>query len=108
MTRRDFFRTDALVSAGLSLPRRPGAGEQSPAAAPAWRTFEVTTRVEVLQPSGPTRVWLPAPLTIDTDYQRTMGSEYKAEGGTTSFASDPTYATGIVIAEWPAGVAPIL
>ena len=28
----------------------------------AWRTFEVTASVEVLNPSGTTRVWLPAAL----------------------------------------------
>jgi hypothetical protein len=27
----------------------------------AWRTYEVTTRVEVVKPAGVTRAWLPVP-----------------------------------------------
>ena len=32
----------------------------------AWRTFEVTTRVDMQSASGPTRVWVPVP-SVNTD-----------------------------------------
>ena len=62
MKRRDFIRR-AGATAGLSIldPRRLFA--QASEAEP-FRTFEITTRVEVLQPVGPTRVWLPTPLAV--------------------------------------------
>jgi hypothetical protein len=46
-----------------------------------WRTFEVTTRVEVLTSSAATRVWLPAALISETPYQRTLANRFHAEGG---------------------------
>lgn len=45
-----------------------------------WRTFEITTRVEVRLPRGVTRVWLPTPLAV-APYQKTMGDTYQAPGG---------------------------
>ena len=32
-----------------------------------WRTFEVTTRLEVTDPVGAVRAWVPVPLTSSTD-----------------------------------------
>ena len=73
MHRRDFLRIAGLSASGLVLPSAVSrAFAQNPA--DLWRTFEVTTRVEVLQPAGRTRVWLPAPLTVDTPYQKALGS----------------------------------
>ena len=65
MHRRDFLRSAGVVSASLAFPKtaRLFALGETPA---AWRTFEVTTRVEVLKPSGTTLVWLPAALIRDT------------------------------------------
>ncbi|MEI7495109.1 MAG: transglutaminase, partial [Betaproteobacteria bacterium] len=34
-----------------------------------WRTFEVTTRVDILKTDGITRVWLPVP-SINSDWQK--------------------------------------
>ena len=63
---------------GSCVRRRP-ASRGCPAAWAAstagnrWRAFEVTTRVEILNPSGLTRAWVPLPLTEDTDYHKTLG-----------------------------------
>src|SRR5437763_16257693 len=37
-----------------------------------WRTFQVTTRVEVLTPSGTTRIWVRAALITETPFQKTI------------------------------------
>jgi transglutaminase-like putative cysteine protease len=107
MNRRDFFRTTGLASAGLVLPASrafaAGAG-----ASGAWRTFEVSTRVEILEPKGVTRVWLPVPLNEDRPFQKPLGNDFQAEGGTTRFAMDPHYAAGMVCAEWAEGVKPVM
>jgi len=71
-----------------------------------WRTFEVTTRVEVLKPSGTTRVWLPAALLGATPFQRTLANDFKAEGGTAELVENKADVLGIVVAEFPAGVKP--
>jgi transglutaminase-like putative cysteine protease len=73
-----------------------------------WRTFEVITRVEVLKPSGPTRVWLPAALLGETPFQRTLANDFNAEGGTAKLEENTADALGIVTAEFPAGAKPVV
>ena len=79
MNRRSFLRRTGATAAGLALWNRAplAAGSDDP----AWRTFQITTRVTVLQPRGATRVWLPTPLAV-APYQRTMGDTYHPGNGT--------------------------
>ena len=62
MDRRDFLRSAGIVTAGLAWPGSRASFAQSPSPRARWRTFEIVTRAEVLEPSGPTRVWVPPPL----------------------------------------------
>lgn len=96
--RRDFFKTTSAAFAGA---RRLFAE-------PAWRTFEITTRVELLQPAGPSRIWLPAALVQETPFQRTLSNHFNAPGGTARMAVAKPDALGIVVAEFPSGVKPVL
>ena len=73
-----------------------------------WRTFEVTTHVEVLRPLGTTRVWVPAALVSATPFQKTLSNSFRSEGNTAKITESKTDALGIVVAEFPAGVKPIL
>jgi transglutaminase-like putative cysteine protease len=107
MQRRDFLRFAGLTTSGLVIPAAvTRAFAQSPA--DRWRTFEVTTRVEVLQPAGKTRVWLPTPLTVDTPYQKSLGSTFNAEGADGQAQADPAWGLGVVWAEWAPGAKPVL
>lgn len=105
MNRRDFltYASGAAVSAALSKVNQTLA--QEPVSS-GWRTFEVTTSVEVLKPSGSTRVWLPAALLGETPFQKTLANEFKAEGGKPKLVEGKADALGIVVAEFPAGVKP--
>jgi hypothetical protein len=86
MNRRDFLRSTAIASAGLALPKNRHLFAET--AAPAsWRTFEVTTGVEVLKSAGTTFIWLPAALIRDTPYQKTLSNRFSAEGGTVEIVS---------------------
>lgn len=106
MKRREFLKMSGMAVAGLSAGRSLLALAPSPA---QWRTFELVTRVEVLQPSGATRVWVPAALVKETPYQRTLANEFTAEGGSARLVVDMgPDALGMVVAEFPAGVRPVL
>lgn len=107
MNRRDFLTYASGAAAALSLSRVDKAFALNPLPA-GWRTFEVTTRVEVLKPSGATRVWLPAALLGTTPFQRTLANDFKAEGGAAKLVEDKTDALGIIAAEFPAGVKPTI
>ena len=86
MNRRDFLYSTGAVSAALAFPlgKLKGRPFARSAAAPDsdWRSFEVTTHVEVLKPLGTTRIWVPAALVRETPYQRTLANTFAAPGGT--------------------------
>ncbi len=106
MKRRDFLRAAGIVSAGAALPGAASVFAGWEAENGGWRTFEVTTRVEVLAPSGTTRIWLPAALTRPAPFQRTLANSFHAEGGTAKLFENKPDSLGIVAAEFPAGVQP--
>src|SRR5438309_8865119 len=111
MNRRDFLSSTAAVSAALAFPlgqRKWRPLGRSTSAAGDWRSFEVTTRVEVLKPAGTTRVWVPAALVSETPYQKTLANTFDAPGGTATLIERAADALGIIAAEFPAGVPPIV
>ena len=99
MNRRDFLRSAGALSVTLLADDAiPGS----------WRTFEVTTQVEVLKPSGVTKVWLPTVLVIDTPFQKTLSNKFSADGGSARMVQGKADGLGIIAAEFPAGVKPVL
>ena len=107
MNRRDFLRSVGIASASLALPKAEHLFAKS-ATPERWRTFDVTTRVEVMTSPAATRVWLPAALIRETPFQRTLANRFHAEGGVAKMVESKTDALGIVSAEFPAGVKPVL
>ena len=98
MDRRTFLKAGpALPTAAViaGLPRLAGANTGS-----AWRAYEVVTRVQVLDAEGVTRVWLPAPLTVDTDYFKNLGSTWRVEGGKVAYVEEPKHRAGILSAQF--------
>ena len=108
MDRRDFLQAAALALPAASLFPATSRAQSAGTASAGWRIFETTTRVEVQKPAGTTRVWLPLPLADDTDYQKSLGNTWDAGAGKAGFVRDAKYGAGIVSAEFPEGVAPVL
>ena len=96
MDRRTFIKAGSMLAGAAVVSRTAGASTEST----TWRAYEVVTRVNVLEADGTTRVWLPVPLTQDTDYFKNLGSTWRAEGGTVSYVEEPRYATGIIAARF--------
>jgi len=107
MNRRDLLRTAGAVSASLAFPNSARLLADSEKSA-RWRTFEVTTHIEVLKPFGPTRLWLPAALDTRTPYQRTLANTFKCEGGSVKMVERKADALRIIAAEFPSGARPVL
>lgn len=107
MNRREFLQSAGVVSASFALPAMSRLFAKS--AVPAsWRTFVVTTRVEVLRPSGVTRVWLPAALIRETPFQRTLSNKFDCVGGYATLVESNEDSLGIIAARFPEGVKPVL
>ena len=106
LTRRDVLRVaGAISSLACIAPKRASA---SPRKSGDWRTFEVTTQIEVLKPSGATRIWLPAALDTRTPYQRTLSNTARCDGGTVKTIESKPDALRMTAAEFPDGVQPAL
>jgi transglutaminase-like putative cysteine protease len=108
MQRRSFIQAGAAASLLGAVPRFAFAQQLPFDPRPAgWRTFEVTTRVELLKPSGISRAWVPVP-SIDSSYQKVVGSTWSGNGST-RLAKDGKYGAAMVMSEWGAAEkAPVL
>ena len=97
MERRAFLKTVGVTVAGIGVAPRVAIGQ-----APRWRTFEVVTKLEVANPAGVTRAWVPVPLMIETDYFKRQPDTWAGNAPVTRTFHDPKYDVGMVYAEWPA------
>jgi transglutaminase-like putative cysteine protease len=108
MNRRTFLHSTGAVCAGWALAKSIPVFADSSQTGGGWRTFEVTTRVEVLKPNGVTHIWLPSALIRDTPFQRTHANKFSAQGGTAKLSKDKPSALGVVSATYPASAKPLL
>ena len=106
MNRREFMRSSGAVCAGLAFTKPTSLFADTTST--GWRTFEVTTRVEVFKPNGVTHIWLPAALIRETPYQKTLTNKFTADGGTAQLTTDEQNVLGIVSARYPADKKPVL
>ena len=102
MKRRAFLQAAGLVPVQSLLLQADTRTSSS------WRTFEVTTRVEVRNPTGATRLWVPAALHGETAYQKTLSNTFHAEGGAAHLVTDRADALAMVAAEFSEGVKPVV
>ena len=99
MHRRSFLQAGAAASLLGSFPRFAAAQQVPYDPRPAgWRTFEITTRVEILKPTGVSRVWVPVP-SVESDYQKVLGNTWSGNGSA-RIMSDGKYGAAMVVSEW--------
>src|SRR5690349_10094318 len=97
--RRSFLQVSAAAAAVNALPRVAFAQQLPFDPRPGgWRTFQITTRVEILKPEGASRAWIPLP-SVESDYQKLIGNSWSGNAAVTK-AADPKYGAGMAIAEW--------
>src|SRR5215510_1447082 len=104
MDRRGFIGCVSGAALSIALPEQLGFSIETPS--DNWRTFEVTTRVELLEPKGASSIWLPIALAAETPYQKTLGRDFKAEGGTTKLIEEKRDGLTLVYAQFPDSVKP--
>lgn len=110
--RRTFLRC-AATSVAAASPLFHSAFAQAPAPQPArrefnpqvgaWRTFDVTTRVDIAKPQGTTQVWLPVP-TVESDWQRSFTSDFRSNGNA-RLTEDRQYGARMLQVSFEPGVA---
>ena len=110
--RRTFLKNTMAAGVAAALPKLSFAQSQPSFDAPArvfaprtgdWRTFDLTTRVDLLEPQGASRLWLPIPG-VDSDYQRSLESGFSSNGKA-QLLSDAHSGASMLYVEFPAGEA---
>ena len=100
MKRRTFLHAGAAASLLGTLPGFARAEQFDPRPGP-WRYFDVTTRIDVLKPSGVTRAWVPLP-SLNSDFQRVIGNAWSGNAAAIKTASDGKYGALMAYAQWSA------
>ena len=105
ISRRQFLHTASSVAAGALLPLPALAQERNFSPRPgAWRSFEFTTRVEIQNAKGATRVWLPIP-SVNSEYQQSLDSTWSGNARSMRQTADEKYGAKMLVAEFDAGEA---
>ncbi len=109
--RRSLLKGGAAMGALIAAPtwlhaQTPAAERRFAPEAGTWRTFDVTTRVEIADPQGATRVWLPVP-SMDTAWQRSLDTRISSNGNA-RMGADLVEGARFVSAEFAEGVRPVI
>jgi transglutaminase-like putative cysteine protease len=109
LNRRELLLRSSAALAGAALsPLTFAEAERRFAPQPGrWRTFELTTRVEVLDPKGDTRVWLPV-RSINTEFQQSLDSRWSGNAKQAKLVADAAYGARMLYAEFEPGVQPVV
>ncbi|GAB3774565.1 transglutaminase family protein [Ramlibacter monticola] len=104
LSRRDLVKA---ASAALVVGAGPLARAEEPARRfeprPAgWRSFEVTTTVQLREPSGAGIVWLPVP-SLQTAWQRTADVSWSGNASDVRLAADGATGAKVLVARFDAG-----
>jgi transglutaminase-like putative cysteine protease len=115
MDRRTFLKMSTampVVAAASNLPglisvasAQPKEFDPRPG---SWRTFEITTRVEVLNPRGVTRAWLPVP-SVKGNFQTPLDNKWTGNAKTMQLVDDGKHDARMLYAEFADGeTAPVV
>jgi len=101
MKRRTFLSSGMALSAGIifsGVPKIESSDEINSDS--QWRTFEITTTVDITDAAGAVRVWLPVPLLEDTDYFQHVDHSWTGNFKDARNIKYDSFGTGILFAEW--------
>jgi transglutaminase-like putative cysteine protease len=103
MIRREFLRSGAALTVIAALPRGAFADTLFTPKPDAWRKFEVTTRVEIVKPSGKAQVWLPLPGVAEPDWMQPLGNEWTTNAKSAVLKREVKYGAQMLHVEWADG-----
>ena len=101
MDRRSFLAASTVLPIAAALPHAVHAEARTYSPVPGpWRTFEVTTRLEIADAGTGTRAWVPVP-SVNTDWQQSLESTWSGNLREAALQADPVYGARMVCASWP-------
>lgn len=93
----------AALAQGPAQAANPAPRRFEPQVGP-WRSFELSTTVNVADVQGVTRLWLPVPG-VDSDYQKPLDHSWTGNASQARLVADPARGVRMLYAEFAADVA---
>ena len=103
MHRREFLQSSAAFAAVAAWPHGAFADTEFAPRPDAWRKFEVTTRVEIANPSGKVQAWLPLPAVAEPGWTQPLEYEWKTNAKSAVLKRDVKYGAQMLHVEWAEG-----
>jgi transglutaminase-like putative cysteine protease len=100
--RRNLLKAGMAASVVMGLPRAASAQTEFAPRPGEWRSFAVTSQVEIARPNGQTKVWVPLASVNESDWFRSLGSEWRGNGVST-LVQEPTYGAQMLQVAWADG-----
>lgn len=106
LSRRQLVKASAAAVAltSVSSLRAQDSARRFEPKPDGWRTFEVTTTVQLRAAGGEATVWLPVP-SLDTPWQRTRGSSWSGNAADARLAADGASGARVLVARFNADTA---
>ena len=106
ISRRKLLKSGAAsaVVAGTGMARAQEAERRFAPQPQGWRTFDVTTTVQLRDARGASTVWLPV-ASLDTPWQRTLETRWESGGSDVHLAADGQTGARILVANFSADLA---
>ncbi|MBP7001763.1 transglutaminase-like domain-containing protein [Amaricoccus sp.] len=104
MRRRDFLAASAACGAMLLAPRTGRAAAGFDPRPGPWRSFAVTTKIDVIDPgAGAAQAWVPLPSVDEPDWSAPEGDDWDGNAATAEVVVDPVYGARILHATFAPG-----
>ena len=109
LSRRMLLKSAGLVAIAAPFVRPSFADPVAfaPMSGPV-RSFELVTHVEIAQPKGTTRVWIPVPSRDFADWFWAHGTTFSGNAADATLRNDPSSGATFVEASWAGETKPVL
>jgi transglutaminase-like putative cysteine protease len=97
--RRALLKAGVTLSAAAALPNAAGAGTVFDPQPGAWRSFQITTRIDIADGSGKRQGWVPVPSVSEPGWFKSLGSDWTSNGHV-RVARDPKYGAEMLHVVW--------
>ncbi len=104
--RREVLKFGASAAAMATVPgaawAQAGSGALFAPAPGDWRTYEITTKVEILNPQGETQVWLPIPAFEAEGWSKPGETTFQTKSGKAEIVKDAKSGARFLHVAWSA------
>jgi transglutaminase-like putative cysteine protease len=100
LNRRHFLMNAATASAAIAFASK-GTSAFAQEMDAGWRTFDITTKVDLADVSGPAKLWLPFAQSAG-DYQKAERPTWTTDNKSVSIETDPASGAELLKVEWAA------